>query len=166
MSSLEKCLFISFAYLFANIIFHSVGCLSVLLIASLYVQVFSQMQSHLFSFVLFLLPKYAYPINIANSVRIYSLYFHQNSMVLSLTFTYLLVLYFFIYCVKSQFSLTILHVVVQFSQNYLLKRFSSPIVYACLFNCRLIDHLCVKSFLGYVEPKIQNRKKLIQGINW
>ena len=101
MSSLEKCLFISFAYLFANIILHSVGCLSVLLIVSFHVQVFSQMQSHLFSFVLFPLPKYIYPINIANSVRIYSLYFHQNSMVLSLTFKYLLVsCFFYILCEK------------------------------------------------------------------
>ena len=40
-----------------------------------------------------------------------------------------------------------LHVVVQFSQHYLLKRLSFQF-YSCLLYCRLIDHRRVSLFLG------------------
>ena len=53
-----------------------------------------------------------------------------------------------VYGVRKWSSFIRWHVTFQFSQHYLLKRWSFPIVYSCLLCCRLIDLIIVSLFLG------------------
>ena len=55
--------------------------------------------------------------------------------------------FIFVHGVKIYSSFTNLHVAMQFTQHYLLKRLSFSHFVSCLFCQRLIDHRCLALFL-------------------
>jgi len=112
----------------ANILFHSVRCLFVLLMVSFAMQkLLSLIRSHLFifPFMSFALGDRAkrYCYNICQ--RLFLPYFLLVLWFLVLYLALLSILsLFFVYSVREYSNFIILHVAVQFYQNYLLKRLS------------------------------------------
>ena len=83
------------------------------------------------------------------SKSILPIFSSRSSLVLALSFNYLIHFEFvFVYDVRKQYSLILLHVAVQFSQPHLLKRLYFPQVIFLPPCSRLIDHVSMDINLG------------------
>ena len=114
---------------FANIISHSEGCLLVLFMVSFAVQkLWSYIRSHLFIFVFISLPLGRGSKRILlwfMSSSVLPMFPSKRFIVSGLTFRSLIYFEFiFVYGVRKCSNFILLHVAVQFSQHYLLKRLS------------------------------------------
>ena len=141
---------------FANIFSHSAGCLFILSMVFFAVQkLLSLTWSHLFFFFLiFIILEGGFKKILLRfmSKSILPMFPSKNFIASSLTFRSLTHFEFILlYCVRECSNFILLHVVVQFPQNYLLKRQSSL---RCIFLSlchKLIDHRYVALFLGFLS---------------
>lgn len=128
---------------FANIFSHSIDCLYILLVVSFYMQNIL-IRSHLFIF------NFVY-INIEDKSKKVLLWFMLKSVlpmfssrrftVSGLTFRSLIhVMFVFMHGVWECSNFILLHVAIQFSQHYLLKRLSFLHCISCILCHVLIDH--------------------------
>ena len=119
---------------FANIFFHSVGCLFISLVVSFAVQkLWSLISPVTLLFLLFLFPsetdprKHCYNLCESVSCRCFSLGVLYSSLTLRSLIHFEFI---FVYSVRECSNFIGLHVAVQFSQHFLLKRLSFPL---CIF---------------------------------
>ena len=137
--------------LFANILSHSVGCLFTLFMVSFAVQkLLSLIRFHLFIFVFIFITvggrsKKTLLQFMSKECSVFSF---KNFIVSSLTFRYLIHFEFiFVYGVRECSNFILLHVVLQFTQNHLLKRLF--FLHRSFLSCSidLQDCLCVNIIL-------------------
>ena len=114
---------------FANIFYHSVGCLFILFMVSFTVQkLLSLIRSHLFIFVFIFITLGSRSKKILlrfTSRSVLHMFSSKSVIVFCLTFRSLIHFeLIFVYGVRECFNFILLHVAVQFSQHHLLKRLS------------------------------------------
>ena len=148
----------------ANILFHSVRCLFVLLMVSFAMQeLLSLIRSHLFifpfmSFALGDRPK-RYCYNLCQRVFLpYFLLGVLQFLVLYLALLSILSL-LFVYSIGECSNFIILHVVVQFYQNYVLKRLSFP-------HCKFFPLLSWINDTTAEKAKAPHSSTLVWKIPW